>query len=191
MGRRGGAASWGGFSRVEGVDDVPDEQREAAVVYLSLGSNMGNKADHLARARQAIAELPDTQVAAVSSLYHTAPVGKTDQDWFLNQVLRVETQLSPWELLRRCLAIETSLGRVRLERWGPRVVDIDLLVYEDVTCDDEELTLPHPRLTERAFVLVPLVELDPDLLIAGRSVVELLEALPVAERNGVERLESA
>lgn len=177
----------------EGVGDMAAEERQraAAVTYLSLGSNMGDTAANLAAAREAIADLTDTQVTAESSLYHTAPVGKTDQDWFLNQVLRVETRLEPRELLRSCLAIETRLGRVRVERWGPRIIDIDLLVYDDVTSDDAELTLPHPRLTERAFVLVPLVELEPSLSVGGRSVAELLTALPETERRGVVRYESA
>lgn len=168
-----------------------DERRGVAVAYLSLGSNIGDKVTHLARAGEIIAMLPATQVLAASSLYHTAPVGKTDQDWFLNQVLRVETRLNPLELLRGCLAIETKLGRIRLERWGPRVIDIDVLVYEDVESDDEVLTLPHPRMTERAFVLVPLAELDPGLQVAGRSVTEHLEDLPETERRGVERYPTA
>lgn len=168
-----------------------EASQRAAVAYLCLGSNMGDKAAYLTAARQAIGELPGTRVTSESSLYHTAPVGKTDQDWFLNQVLRVETRLAPRELLRSCLAIETKLGRVRLERWGPRVIDIDLLVYDDVTSDDEELTLPHPRMAERAFVLVPLAELDPELRVGGRSVAELLAALPETELHGVVRCEPA
>lgn len=156
---------------------------------MCLGSNMGDKSAYLAAARREIGALPGTRVTAESSLYHTKPVGKTDQDWFLNQVLRVETLLEPRELLRSCLAIETKLGRVRLERWGPRVIDIDLLVYDDVKSDDDELTLPHPRMTERAFVLVPLAELAPTLRVGGRTVAELLAALPQTELSGVVRCE--
>lgn len=168
-----------------------EASQRTAAAYLCLGSNMGDKAAYLAAARKAIAELPGTRVTAESSLYHTAPVGKTDQDWFLNQVLRVETLLGPRELLRSCLAIENELGRVRLERWGPRVIDIDLLVYDNVTSDDDELTLPHPRIAERAFVLVPLMELEPTLRIGGSSVAELLAALPETERRDVVRCDSA
>lgn len=128
-------------------------------VFLSLGANLGDRAAALAAAREALAALPDTVVVAVSPVYETAPQDLPDQPSFLNQVVCIDTGLAPRELLARCLAIEAILGRVRTARFGPRVIDIDILLFEGVEADDPELTLPHPRLWERAFVLVPLARL--------------------------------
>lgn len=129
---------------------------------LGLGGNLGDRADNLHAALDALAHLPNTDVVAVSSLYETAPVGYADQPDFYNLVAVVETALSPRALLGGCLGIEAALGRVRTFRNAPRVVDIDVLLYEGVASDDAELTLPHPRMMERAFVLVPLSELFPN-----------------------------
>lgn len=126
---------------------------------LGLGGNLGDRKGNLEAALDALAHLPSTDVVAVSSLYETAPVGYADQPDFYNIVAVVETTLSPRALLGGCLGIEAALGRVRTFRNAPRVVDIDVLLYEGVTSDDAELTLPHPRMMERAFVLVPLSEL--------------------------------
>lgn len=155
-------------------------------VFFSLGSNIEPKAERLAQARSELAKLPTTEITDVSSLYRTAPVGRTDQDWFLNQVVRGRTQLPPDDLLERALAIEAALGRVRHERWGPRTIDIDILLYGEHVQNDPTLTLPHPRMTERAFVLVPLAELAPERRIGSLTVREHLEALADAERRGVE-----
>lgn len=174
-----------GVSREENGTDEAILQREPVTVYFGLGSNLGDKAEALRRAREALAALPGTRLEAASRIYRTAPVGKTDQDWFLNQVVRGTTRLSPDDLLRRTLRIEANLGRVREVRWGPRTIDIDILVYGDVHRSDPHLTLPHPRITERAFVLVPLAELAPEMVIEGKSVADHLAALPDSARRDV------
>lgn len=156
------------------------------VCYLSLGSNVGDKAGYLAKARAKLAEAEGISVLRASPLYLTRPVGKTDQDWFLNQVLEIATTLGAYELLAVCQKIELELGRVRHERWGPRTLDIDIIVYGDMESADPELTLPHPRALERAFVLVPLADLRPDLLIGGVPVTEHLRRLPGGWEDGVQ-----
>ena len=138
--------------------------------YLSLGSNMGDKRAMIARALSALAAHPEVRLVTRSADYRTPPWGKTDQDWFVNACAVVETDLSPEQLLELCLTTERDLGRERRERWGPRVIDIDLLAYDAVTMDTPRLTLPHPQLTERAFVLVPLAAVAPDLVIADATV---------------------
>lgn len=151
---------------------------------LGIGGNLGDRVQTLARARRALDALPGTAVVAVSSLYETAPVGYAEQPPFLNAVLVVETALSPRALLGACLGIEAGLGRVRTFRNAPRVVDIDLLVMEGVSAEDEELTLPHPRMAERGFVLVPLEELFPDGRVLGR---DFGAAMAAVSRDGVKR----
>lgn len=135
--------------------------------YLSLGSNLNDRLTLLTAATKGLEEPSHTRVVAVSSVYETAPQGKTDQPAFLNIAVLVETALAPLALLRHTQALETALGRVRLERWGPRTVDIDIIFFEGVAMETEELTLPHPRAAERAFVMIPLLELDPDLPIGA------------------------
>jgi 2-amino-4-hydroxy-6-hydroxymethyldihydropteridine diphosphokinase len=135
--------------------------------YIGLGANLG---DREATIRAAVAALPG--VVAVSRLRETDPVGVTDQPRFLNGVVALETDLSARELLDRLLEIERELGRERRERWGPRTIDLDLLVYGEETVDEAGLTVPHPRLHERRFALEPLAELAPDALIPGRGRVE-------------------
>jgi len=141
--------------------------------FVALGSNLGDREAYLARARDALAALPGTAVIAASRVYETAPQDVTDQPPFLNQVVCLETGLGPPELLRACQAIETASGRVRERRFGARTLDIDILLFEGVETDDPELTLPHPRLTRRAFVLAPLAEIwgcargMPDLDVDG------------------------
>lgn len=127
--------------------------------YLSLGSNLGDRAGFLAQACASLAALPGTTVVAVSRVYETAPQGGVEQPAFLNQVVCLETQLAPDVLLAAAQRLEAAAGRVRGVRFGPRTLDIDILLYEAVESADPDLTLPHPRLRERAFVLVPLAEL--------------------------------
>jgi dihydropteroate synthase len=141
-----------------------------ARVVLALGSNVGNKAASLRRALRAIATEPGIELTAVSRLYRTAPWGKTDQDWFVNACALGRTSLKPEALLEGVKTLEVELGREPTERWGPRVIDIDLIAYDDVTLKTERLTLPHPELFNRAFVLMPLAEIAPDLVIAGVRV---------------------
>src|SRR5271170_2147922 len=160
----------------------PDDGR--ARIVLALGGNVGDKALSLRRALRAIASEPGVELTAVSRLYRTAPWGKTDQDWFLNACALGLTRLAPVALLERLKALEVDLGRVSTERWGPRVIDIDLIAYGEVALKTERLTLPHPELFNRAFVLVPLAEIAPDLVIAG---VKMSEA---AARLGSEAAEA-
>lgn len=141
----------------------------AVEAFLGLGSNLGDRAGALRSALRSLEMQPGLWITLVSSLYESAPVGIVAQPDFFNLVARIATTLDPHLLLTRCLEVESRLGRVRRERWGPRVIDIDLLIHRDVACDEPALTLPHPRMSERSFVLVPLAELAPDLLLAGRS----------------------
>ena len=146
--------------------------------YVGLGANLGPREITLQRAVELLAEAEGVDVLAVSQLRETEPVGVVDQPPFLNGAVRVDTTLTPRALLDTLLEIERALGRVREERWGPRTVDLDLLVYDDVVVDEPGLRVPHPRLHERGFALQPLAELDPDLVIPGRGrVSDALAAL--------------
>jgi len=144
-------------------------------VYLGLGANVGDTQDNL-RAAVRLLRQSGCSVTAVSSMYLTKPVGVTDQPDFLNAVIAVRTALGPLDVLRVCESVEETLGRERTIRWGPRVIDIDILLYEGVAVDEEGLVVPHPRMLERAFVLVPLAEIAPD--------VEVAEGLTAREAAG-------
>lgn len=135
--------------------------------YVGLGSNLGNRAAFLRGALAALDAEPGVRLMGVSPIYETDPVGVTDQPPFLNQVAELETVLTPDALLTRLLAIERAFGRERRVRWGPRTLDLDLLLYGDARIATERLCVPHPRMTERAFVLVPLADMAPDLVIPG------------------------
>lgn len=147
--------------------------------YVGLGANLGDRAATLARALELLAEQPEIDVIAVSSFRETDPVGFLDQPRFLNGAAEIETGLLPDVLLATLLEVERDLGRTRGgPRYGPRTVDLDLLLVDGVTLDEPGLTLPHPRLHERAFALEPLVEIDPSIVVPGRGTVsELLAGL--------------
>jgi 2-amino-4-hydroxy-6-hydroxymethyldihydropteridine diphosphokinase len=141
--------------------------------YVGVGANLG---DREATIRAAIDALPG--IVGVSELRETDPVGIVDQPAFLNGAVALETELGPRELLDALLAVERDLGRERRERWGPRTIDLDLLLYGDETIDEPGLTIPHPRLHERRFALEPLLDLDPEVAIPGRGrVIDLLTGL--------------
>jgi len=141
--------------------------------YVGVGANLG---DREATIRAAIHALPG--IVGVSELRETDPVGIVDQPAFLNGAVALETELGPRELLDALLAVERDLGRERGERWGPRTIDLDLLLYGDETIDEPGLTVPHPRLHERRFALEPLLDLDPEVAIPGRGrVIDLLTGL--------------
>jgi 2-amino-4-hydroxy-6-hydroxymethyldihydropteridine diphosphokinase len=129
------------------------------IAYLGLGSNMGDKVENLKMAVDMINGSPGVEVVKVSSVYDTSPVGYVDQDSFANICVEVRTELEPYDLLAMCNHVEDEMGRVRLVRWGPRTLDVDILLYENYRSEDEKLTVPHPRMWERAFVLVPLNEI--------------------------------
>ncbi|TWT02191.1 2-amino-4-hydroxy-6-hydroxymethyldihydropteridine diphosphokinase [Planococcus sp. CPCC 101016] len=137
--------------------------------YLSLGSNMGNRFEMLRQSVSLLAAHQAITVTRISSLYETDPVGYVDQEPFLNMVVQLETELKALELLKVCQEIEEVLNRERLVRWGPRTIDLDVLLYDQVTMETERLTLPHPRMHERAFVLIPLLEIKPDLEVGDVS----------------------
>lgn len=129
---------------------------------IALGSNLGSREKNLCAGVRSLSLLPGTQILDTSFVYETVPVGFLEQPLFLNAAAVIETELSPRALLGACLGIEAALGRIRRFKNGPRILDIDLLLYENQTSSDPELTLPHPRMRERAFVLVPLFDLFPD-----------------------------
>jgi 2-amino-4-hydroxy-6-hydroxymethyldihydropteridine diphosphokinase len=142
--------------------------------YLGLGSNLGGRLDNLQRAVDLLVLQPGLRVVRSSRVYETEPVGGPEQPEFLNGVIEVDVELPPRELLAACARVEDALGRVREERWGPRTIDVDVLTYGSEVVDEPDLVIPHPRMHERAFVLVPLTELcaDPPLP-SGRRLAEL------------------
>ncbi|WP_313530925.1 2-amino-4-hydroxy-6-hydroxymethyldihydropteridine diphosphokinase [Shinella sp.] len=147
---------------------------------LGLGGNIGDPVQSMAEALRALDARPDCRVTAVSRLYRTPPWGKTDQDWFFNACALVETLLAPEALLDTCLGIERDMKRERKERWGPRTIDIDVLTYEGVEQSGGRLELPHPRMTGRGFVLMPLSDIARELIVAGRTIGDWLQDADVA-----------
>lgn len=155
------------------------------LAYVALGANLGERERSLAEALRRLDRTPGIRVARISGVYETDPVGYTDQPNFLNMAAAVQTSLPPLELLRALLALELAMGRVREVRWGPRIIDLDLLLYEDAACETGELTLPHPRMGERAFVLAPLR----DVWAPGEAFPWETQLRPDAlEREGIRRL---
>ncbi|MDR6818845.1 2-amino-4-hydroxy-6-hydroxymethyldihydropteridine diphosphokinase [Neorhizobium sp. 2083] len=147
------------------------------IAALGLGGNIGYPPSSMAEALRQLDAREDCRIVAVSKLYSTPPWGKTDQADFFNCCVLVETSLEPEDLLDVCLSIERGMKRVRLERWGPRTIDIDILTYGTRERRSEKLEVPHPRMTDRGFVMMPLADIAPDLLVKGRAVRDwLLEA---------------
>lgn len=145
----------------------------AETAYLGLGSNLGDRLGNLREATRLLGERPGVRVLRSSRVYETEPVGPP-QPAYLNAVLEVRCDREPHDLLEACRAVEDELRRVRTERWGPRTIDVDVLTFGDRVVDEPDLAIPHPRMHERGFVLVPLAELDPDpMLPGGRRLSEL------------------
>lgn len=147
--------------------------------FISLGSNLGDREKNILKAVEELGRVTGIQVKRMSRLYETEPVGNVEQPFFLNAVVHIDAALPADALLDRLLEIETSLGRVRAERWGPRTIDLDLLLFGEDRIESERLTVPHPRMKERRFVLEPLAELEPDRVLPGdrQTVRERLEDL--------------
>lgn len=145
--------------------------------YLGIGGNIGDTRANIEDTIELLKRNDAIEVTNISSFYETEPVGYTDQDWFLNVVVEVETTLEPLELLDYCQYIENELKRERTIRWGPRTIDVDILLYENYSSDSEVLTVPHPRMTQRAFAMVPLYEINTELVIDGKDIKDIIEHL--------------
>lgn len=145
--------------------------------YLGLGGNIGNRKENIDKAVELLNNHENIIVLKTSSYYETEPVGYKDQDWFLNIVVEIDTSLIPYDLLKYCNFIEEELKRKRLVRWGPRTIDVDILLYEGFVSEDEKLTVPHPRMMERAFVMVPLYEIAPNIVIKEKNIKEIIDRL--------------
>lgn len=148
-----------------------------AKAYLGLGSNIGDKKAYLDQAVALLNQQEKVSVKKTSSYYETEPVGYTDQDVFLNIALEIDTTLEPYELLAYCNGIEETLKRKRIIRWGPRTIDIDILLYEGFSSNDERLMVPHPRMMERAFVVVPLYEIGQNIMINDMKIEDVIKKL--------------
>lgn len=151
--------------------------------YIGLGSNVGNKANNIHWALELLRQNENMSILAVSSLYETEPEGYADQDWFLNVVTEIKTTLSPVELLKYLKEIEQIIGRQESIRWGPREIDLDLLLYDQLCFESPDLNIPHPRMHQRAFVLVPLAEIAPNVKhpVLGKAIVSLLRELKTSK----------
>jgi 2-amino-4-hydroxy-6-hydroxymethyldihydropteridine diphosphokinase len=141
----------------------------AVVAFLGLGSNLGDRLTNLQGAVDALQAEPGLRVTGSSRVWETVPVGGPPQPDYLNAVLRIETDLSARDLLGSARRVESQLGRVRTERWGARTIDVDILLYDDERIDEPDLVVPHPRMAQRAFVLLPLLELEPDPILPDGS----------------------
>lgn len=150
------------------------------LIYIGIGSNLNEPLENCRRAMDHLSGHSKIKVTAHSSFYKTEPVGKTDQDWFINTVVEARTSLSPPDLLKELLSIENNMGRERLEKWGPRIIDLDLLFYDDRIENSDTLTLPHPEIQFRKFVLAPLCEISGEIIhpVLNISVQQLLAELP-------------
>ena len=151
--------------------------------WLGLGGNIGDVKNALQQAIRLLDEQPEISISQVSPLYKTPPWGVEDQPWFLNCCVEITTSLSPEALLEVCQAAEKEGKRERVQRWGPRTIDIDIVAFEGIEQVEQRLTIPHPRATERAFVMVPLADIAPELQLAGQSVSVWADAL---DRDGLE-----
>ena len=158
------------------------------ITYIGIGSNLGDKLHYCEKAISEILKIDRHKLIAKSSLFKTLPVGYTSQDWFVNGVIKIETDLEAPELLRTLKTIESQLGRTETIRWGPRTIDLDILFFDDAEIYTEELQIPHPLIQDRQFVLVPLAEIDRNLIhpVLKKTIQELLNNFK--EDQGLERL---
>lgn len=164
----------------------PDASPAPYDAIIALGSNIGEARSNMERALGLLCADGDVRVVKRSRDFKTPPWGITDQPWFANACASVRTRLDARALLERCLAVEREMGRVRAQKWGPRLIDLDVLVHRDGPIAEDDLVLPHPRITERAFVLAPLADVDPALVLDGKPVAAWLA---LVDRTGVEPFE--
>ena|SRR5699024_1579977 len=157
------------------------------ISYIALGTNIEPREEYINKALRELAKVEGIKITKESTIFETTPVGMIDQNDFLNMVIEIDTSLAPIVLLEACQSIEQALGRKRTIKNGPRTIDLDILVYNHEYRESRRLTLPHPRMHERAFVLVPLNEIAPELVIGGKGsqVKDLLRNLPMSEKKGV------
>lgn len=160
------------------------------LAYIGLGANLGDPVRQVMEAVDRLRELPEVEVLKTSRLYRTPPLGPPGQPWYVNAVVQVKTRLTPEELMRQLLYVERQMGRERGERWGPRVIDLDLLLYDGEVISGPELTVPHPEMHRRAFVLVPLAEIAPEAWhpLLHKTARELLAELDPVEVEAVTPL---
>jgi len=158
------------------------------IAYVGIGSNLGDKLNNCQKAISETLKADRHKLLAKSSLFKTQPVGYPSQDWFVNGVIKIETDLEAPELLRTLKTVESRLGRAETFRWGPRTIDLDILFFDDTEIRTEELQIPHPLIQSRQFVLIPLAEIDPNLIhpVLNKTIQELLNDLK--EDQGVEKL---
>jgi len=167
------------------LNTIPPQSRSVerseellATAYLSLGSNLGDRGANIRAALQRLAAQSGIQIVAVSSMYLTEPTDFTDQPDFVNAVVQIETTLSPQEVLEVAKGIERQMGRLETRKWGPRIIDVDILLFDDLIVDMPDLKIPHPRMMRRAFVIIPLAEIAPQLMLPdGRKPGEVVAEL--------------
>lgn len=154
--------------------------------YIGIGSNLGDKLNNCLKSIDLIERIPGCLVEAQSDFFRTEPVGVEDQNWYVNCVISLQPDISVQQLLKNLLAIEAGLGRERKQKWNPRTIDLDIILFGQDLINEKNLTVPHPLMHERRFVLVPMVQLAPDLIhpVLKKSMIELLDALP-EERQAV------
>ena len=152
-----------------------DQQTNGVKVFLGLGGNVGDVIANFKSALQMLDATANQHLVRVSPVYRTPPWGDENQDWFYNACAQLQSQQSPMDLLKQCKMIETDLKRQKTRRWGPRSIDIDILIYGDLEKDLQSLTLPHPRMLERTFVLKPLADIAADTIVSGKSIQHWLD----------------
>lgn len=158
-----------------------DQSPRTFDAILGLGSNIGDRIANITQAIDRLTSDGTVKLVQRSRFYRTAPWGVTDQDWFVNACIAVKTGVSPRELLARCQTVENDMARVRTRHWGPRNIDVDILTFGDQRITEPDLIIPHPRISERAFVLVPLKDIAPELKIDGSSIDQMLAKLDASD----------
>ncbi len=153
------------------------------IAYIGIGSNIGDRLSYVQQSVAMLSSFEGVKILDTSGFYETEPYGYKEQNWFVNAVAKIETTLSPVELLRICQSVEEKLGRVRSQKWGPRTIDLDILLYGDVVIQNEFLTIPHPGMTDRAYVLVPMLEFDEDILhpVLNKTILQIHSELEVVD----------